>query len=465
MSGLTTSDRKSLSDNDFAVPGKRKLPIPDERHVRLAWSQVGRTQGLSEDERAEARSRIMRRAKELGLDTADWDTIRAMRLEAMSLNVPAVEDHPNRMPFSGVLVKLDQASQAPPHGSNGKRVLMTAAAAEASIASLLGMAVDFTPDLDGHDPVSKFGVITSATVEGTDLKIEGFIYAADFPKEASDVKKLQASLGFSFEAQNIHVESLDTDPVVITGCTFTGAAILRKDKAAFMTTSLAAAADLGDLDMTKEELEAILAPALATALKPVNDKIAAIEASQGTIIKDMAAGKELHAKISPFAEKLRACAGGMQAAGIGVHATKGHVAVLNRMADGMEAEAMTGSMPHIFRDHDYYPSVYAAAETDRQAAPAEDPAVKALKEQLASVETVLKDLKAAKVDNAPAPERKTISPTIERLLAKSGIKPNDDGKLAVHDVDKALKEAGLDISERLRTKAALGQAGILENVS
>jgi hypothetical protein len=47
--------------------------------------------------------------------------------------------------------------------------------------SLLGMAVDFTPELDGHDPQAKIGVITGAEIKGHDLCIEGFLYAAEFP--------------------------------------------------------------------------------------------------------------------------------------------------------------------------------------------------------------------------------------------------------------------------------------------
>lgn len=375
---LSKQERDALPADDFAVPGKRALPIVDQKHVAMAWSQVGRTSGLSDAERAEARKRILSRAKKLGMDTSDWDRIKAMRLEAMALDVPEVQDHPNRMPFSGVLVHLDQPSDAAPHGSKGKRVVMSKAAAEAALPSLLGMAVDITPDFDGHDAQAKIGVITAATIEGDDLRIEGFVYAADFPEEAAFIKANKNTLGFSFEAQEIFVESLDGDPLVITGCTFTGAAILQKDKAAFTTTSLAAAA-AGDIEMTKEEL----LEAVGGLLKPITDKITAIEASQAELGTKIEAGKELHAKVAPHAEKLRACAAGMSAAGIGMHATRGHVAAINRMADMMEAEAMSGSLPHIYRDHDYAGgSYYAGAEQGQQqasAAPAANAEIETLR--------------------------------------------------------------------------------------
>ena len=195
------------------VPGKRELPIHDETHVKLAWDMVDRTKGLTNGERAEARTNIKRRAKELGMDTSGWGKVKAeMVLWCMSLDVPTVAGHPNRMPFSGVLTKIGLASDQPPHGANGKRVLLTHDAAEKALASLLGMGVDLTAELDGHDAQNKVGVITGAHIEGEDLKIEGFIYAADFPNEALRIHLKQSELGFSFEAQNLAVKSLDADP-------------------------------------------------------------------------------------------------------------------------------------------------------------------------------------------------------------------------------------------------------------
>jgi hypothetical protein len=464
---LSKVERDALPDSDFAVPSKRALPIHDFRHVRLAWSQLSRTEGLSGDERKEARARILERAKTLGMDTSDWDTIKAMRFElaslsAMSLDMPDVADHPNKMPFSGILTRLDQPSDAAPHGSSGKRVMLTKACAEKALGSLLGMAVDFTPDFDGHDPVRKIGIFTAATIEGDALHVEGFIYAADFPEEAARIKTDKDKLGFSFEAQQIHVESLDTDPLVIVDCVFTGAAILLKDKAAYMTTSLAASA-AGDIEMTKEELEAIL----AAALKPVTDEIATIKASQVELGSKIEAGKELHAKVAPFADKLRSCAAGMSAAGIGVHQTRGHVAILNRMADNMEAEAMGGSLPHIYRDHDYAGGSYYAGADTRVDAPAggavvtETAAEKALKAEVASLTTKFNDLQASRADTATQPERKTIPPQIASLLAKAGSAPGDDGKVSVAKLDEALSAANVDTRQRIAIKRGLERDGLL----
>ena len=72
------------------------------------------------------------------------------------------------MPFSGVLTKLDEPSDYAPGGAAGKRIIVTADAAQKALESLLGMAVDFTPSFDGHDAKSKIGIITSADIVGNE---------------------------------------------------------------------------------------------------------------------------------------------------------------------------------------------------------------------------------------------------------------------------------------------------------
>src|SRR5437588_5502714 len=75
-----------------------------------------------------------------------------------------MKKHPNRMPFRGVLTILDASSDRPPAGARGHRVVLTRAAAEAALPSLIGMAVDFTAGFDGHDARRKVGIITSAEI-------------------------------------------------------------------------------------------------------------------------------------------------------------------------------------------------------------------------------------------------------------------------------------------------------------
>lgn len=579
---LTKQQRAALADSDFACPSKRLLPMHDANHVKMAWSVSASARGLTDDERAEARARLIVRASELGVDTSgwraaagpdpglyvrrnltpdsaatfiawaqgqgftgvmpaselhvtivhstqsvpirpaggsvlaqtadrsvqalgdkgavvlmfgsedlterwreamglgaawDWDSYRphvtitydagdldlekiepfagdlvfgpeihetltdgwakdkGLRFEAMALDLPVVDGgHPNAMPFSGVLVRLDQPSDAPPHGADGKRVLLTTAAAQAALPSLLGQGVNFTEDVDspeakarGHAVSRKVGVITGATVRAGAVHIDGIIYAADFPGEAARIRRDKSLLGFSFEATRIHVETLSSDPLVITACVFTGAAILRKDKAAYTTTSLAAAA-AGDIEMTKEELEAILAAALA----PVTAEIEALKAAGQ-------AKAATQVELNKQADSLAASAAALRAAGV-----SGADALDLAAADLRAGKTTIG---------------LAAS-----AAPAAvvDPAIAVLRDEVAVLTTKLADKLAAGADAGAGPERKTISPTITQLLAKAGVTaPEGEAKIAAAVLDKALAASGMDVRARLTLKTELSRAGLL----
>ncbi len=225
-----------------------------------------------------------------------------LELESMAVEMPEVEGHPNRVEFRGVLTFVDVPSQGSPGGANGSRVLLTRKAAEAALPSLMGMALDYSPEFDGHDARRKVGVITSANVVGRNLEIGGYLYARDFPEIVEEVRKfgrrghsrLEAwefrpslddrrvgsglslrrqlsqavrdirqmlagasktfgrrsvlslraeaaggsgtGLGMSFEATNVSVVDRRAKVWIIEGLTFTGAAILRKAKAAYRDT-------------------------------------------------------------------------------------------------------------------------------------------------------------------------------------------------------------------------------------
>ena len=87
-----------------------------------------------------------------------------LQMEAMALAMPEVAEHPNRLPFRGVLTLVGIASQRPPSGARGHRVMLTRKATEAALPSLLGMALDYAPALDAHDARRKIGIITEAEI-------------------------------------------------------------------------------------------------------------------------------------------------------------------------------------------------------------------------------------------------------------------------------------------------------------
>lgn len=213
----------------------------------------------------------------------------------MAIELPAVAGHPNRAPFRGVLTFVDVPSNKAPAGAQGHRVMLTRAATKRALPSLLGMALDYAPTLDRHDARRKVGVITSAEMaqaegrlaastagagagslaaasqsskpahspvrkiraggEGLSARppapsggaalssavpridVAGFIYARDFPELIREMKAGGRSrLGMSYEIAEARIDDLRASIWTITDFMFTGAAILRSDKAAYENT-------------------------------------------------------------------------------------------------------------------------------------------------------------------------------------------------------------------------------------
>ena len=193
-------------------------------------------------------------------------------LQSMAIEMPLVERHPNRAGFRGVLTFVDAPSDKPPSGAKGHRVVLTKDAADAALPSLLGMALDYTPSLDRHNARMKIGVITSAevvkssrtekpqaswanearqervktpTVRGAKdraphrIEVSGYLFARDFPEVISEMRAAgRNTLGMSYEIADARIEDMKAPVWMITSCTFTGAALLRRDKAAYRNTSI-----------------------------------------------------------------------------------------------------------------------------------------------------------------------------------------------------------------------------------
>jgi hypothetical protein len=161
-----------------------------------------------------------------------------MRLDAMAVEIPQVDGHPNRVPFEGVLTMVNTPSDKAPAGARGHRVLLTREAAEKALPSLLGMAVDYRPGWDGHDARRKIGLLTEADVVGPKLLVRGYLYARDFPEVARAITAhTPGTMGMSYELADARVEDMRADVWKLTRVTFTGAAILLREKAAYRATS------------------------------------------------------------------------------------------------------------------------------------------------------------------------------------------------------------------------------------
>jgi hypothetical protein len=160
----------------------------------------------------------------------------AMEVNATSMAHPRVLRHPNRLPFEGVLTLVDVASDKAPSGARGHRVLLTRDAADEALPSLLGMAVDYKAGWDGHDARQKCGIITTAELAGKKLHVAGYLFCRDFP-EIEQRMGIQSSMGMSYELADAHVADMRAQVWTLTKATFTGAAILLREKAAYHGTS------------------------------------------------------------------------------------------------------------------------------------------------------------------------------------------------------------------------------------
>ena len=103
------------------------------------------------------------------------------------------------------------------------------------------MAVDYRPGWDGHDARRKIGLLTEANLVGDKLVVRGYLYARDFPGVAAAIKASAAAdpeaMGMSYEIADARVEDMRAEIWKLTRVTFTGAAILLREKAAYRATS------------------------------------------------------------------------------------------------------------------------------------------------------------------------------------------------------------------------------------
>ena len=135
---------------------------------------------------------------------------------------------------------MDVASDKAPSGARGHKVVLTREAAEAALPSLLGMAVDYKAGWDGHDARQKCGIITAAEVDGRKLTVAGYLFARDFPEMEAKIGSgpgLDGAMGMSYELADAHVADMRAQVWTLTRATFTGAAILLREKAAYRSTS------------------------------------------------------------------------------------------------------------------------------------------------------------------------------------------------------------------------------------
>lgn len=225
-----------------------------------------------------------------------FDSLGTIQAEVLTINDLDIKGHPNAMPFEGTLLLLDQPSTKPPQGAQGHRILVPRAVAEKELSSLVGMAVNYKPEYDGHAPEHKIGVITGAQITGNKVEVRGIIYAKDFPDAARDIKANAPRLGMSMELADVWVNDQNARVWKLDGFKFTGGTILLKNAAAYYATSLAA------------QSSPIYLKALAAASAVIEGKIQKGEKYMNSHKKKAAAGASSHGDSKQQVAKVLAAA-------------------------------------------------------------------------------------------------------------------------------------------------------------
>ena len=71
MSELSEKQRDSLDEDKFAFPKERKEPLEDASHVRNAIARFNQVEGVSDDERDAAWTRIKKAADKYGVEVSE----------------------------------------------------------------------------------------------------------------------------------------------------------------------------------------------------------------------------------------------------------------------------------------------------------------------------------------------------------------------------------------------------------
>lgn len=233
-------------------------------------------------------------------------------LQLAGVVIEADQAHPNKLRFRGVLVRLDEASTKPPNGAQGHRILVPTEVAKRRLKTLIGMGLNYAPDLDAHAQRRKVGVINKAWIDGKELRVEGHVWKHDFPEAVKDLK--QPDLGMSMELGDVQVDNPNADVWKLDDFQFLGATILWRDSAAYnRTRAIAARAEQRRASMKRatgktrsaarasqsDRLVQIAAEAATSAVKKSSKQVLAVLETQTKALAGIsAAQEELDARIA-----------------------------------------------------------------------------------------------------------------------------------------------------------------------
>ena len=148
----------------------------------------------------------------------------------------------NKQEFTGILCTLDEPSDKPPGGAQGRRVVLPSAVVRTKLASLVNMPLNASQDLTDHDRHTVVGVVQDAWIAGPRLMIAGLLYDKN---EGPLVARMQANtsqLGLSYEISSCVVVDEAAPIWVLRDFEFTGCSALLRSHAAYQSSAIEAAA-------------------------------------------------------------------------------------------------------------------------------------------------------------------------------------------------------------------------------
>jgi hypothetical protein len=425
--------------------------------------------------------------------------------------------HPNRIPFSGVLTRVDQPSDRAPSGSQGHRVCIPRHVAQAALPTLVGMAVDISYNFKNHDVRKKVGVITQAQIDGDAIVVSGHLFGHDFPTEIERLQALSKSgeLGMSFEITDVGIEDATLDVWMINHLIFTGAAILVKNAAAYQRTELAAAhAQKGE--QVKQKFKD-LADALVEMSASLDDSSDARESTHAAPQKEAGDMELLKSKIDALGTRIAAMsesdkgdeqqaassttdtpdagAQDQQAASPGFKSKKGMLRSLCKdMLESMVMDSMKTGYDEDYDDDDddvvqLFKRMMNMKNMHTSAKPETTSEADGLKQQVADLSAQVAQLAklitdqqagsdgdagdAKETDNTEkeiaaanekeVPARRTIPVDIAAFASKFGLDTNrEEHSYTVAEIDKILTDKGItDSTQRIAAKHEMQAAGML----
>lgn len=146
----------------------------------------------------------------------------------------------NRSQFSGVLFRVDEASEAVPSKGPGLPLYIPSTVAASAVTQVFGLPLDAADSLSEHADESIVGVMLSAEINEQDFVVHGQLWPSSQAEKVSAIAASKDELGMSLTGDAIgHEAEVDGRKVFwVDALALKGANILYARKATFQKTRL-----------------------------------------------------------------------------------------------------------------------------------------------------------------------------------------------------------------------------------